>query len=240
MALKHLLSFLLLCLVSVTLTGQSFMWGPKGGLTLGGQTWNGIDMQPLIAYHGAIMMESYQEDSPNSFFGQVGYHKRGSSQRVTFFNPGGNPTSRSRQSFEFNNIAAIIGAKRRINTDSDRQTYYSFGMRVEYTLGTNLSQFEGSQFAAYFPLDPFVNKFNYGATVGFGYEFPFSDLVGGYVEATLNPDLSRQYEQPAIPNVIDPFTGRGITIREQTIRNITFEVTVGFRFLRKVIYLDDY
>ena len=216
------------------------MWGPKGGLTLGVQSWNGIDRQPLFAYHGALMMESFREGSPSSFFGQIGYHKRGSSQRITFFNAGGTPTSRSRQTFEFNNVAVIFGGKRKFDTDNSKKPYYTFGVRLEYTIGTNLSQYDDPRFAAYFPIDPFVNKFNYGATVGFGIEFPFSELMGGYIEANLSPDFSRQYEQPTIPNVINPFTGQPTTLREQTIRNITFEVTVGFRFLRKIIYLEDY
>ncbi|MEL6388781.1 MAG: hypothetical protein AAFQ02_01360 [Bacteroidota bacterium] len=222
------------------LPAQSFIFGPKLGPTLGVQTWNGIDRQPLVAYHAALYLESYNPDRNGSFFGQLGYHLRGSSQNVTFFNVGGNPTGRSRPTFEFRNVAATIGAKRRIDTFGDSKPYYSFAMRVEYTLGTNLDQYNNAQFATYFPVDPFVNKFNYGATVAFGYEFPFSELVGGFVEANISPDLSRQYEQPTIPNVLDPFTGNSISLREQTIRNITFEVSVGLRFLRKVIYLEDY
>ena len=58
------------------------------------------------------------------------------------------------------------------------------------------------------------------------------------IEFTVNPDFSLQYEQPAIPNVIDPITGQTRTLQERRIRNLTFEITVGARFLRKVEYID--
>jgi len=79
---------------------------------------------------------------------------------------------------------------------------------------------------------------NYGATVGGGWEFEFSELIGGLIEFTINPDLSNQYEQQAIPNVIDPFTNQPITLRERRVRNLTFEVKFGLRFMRKVEYID--
>lgn len=238
--MKKIFAFVFCCCLVGMLEGQSFVWGPKGGLSLGSQTWNNIDRSILLGYHGALYMESTGNGSLGSFFGQLGYHTRGSSQVVSFVNGGGVISNRSRQSFQFNNVALQIGAKKKFDKPSASKPYYGFALRLEYTTSTNLSQFANAQSVGYFPLDPFVNKFNYGASVSFGYEFPFSDLIGGFVEASFHPDLSKQYAQPAIPNVFDPITRQNRTLSEQSIRNISLEISVGFRFLRKVIYLDDY
>ena len=63
-------------------------------------------------------------------------------------------------------------------------------------------------------------------------------MIGMMLEFTVNPDFSIQYQQPPIPNVLDTYTNQTITIPERRIRNLTFEVTVGFRFLRRIEYID--
>ncbi len=214
--------------------GQSTIFGPKGGLSIGLQSWDGFQRQPLFSFHGAFYIEGYKEEAPTSFFGQVGLHNRGSSERIFFIN--GNSATPVRQKFRFSNAAAIFGIKKRTNTSANQRPFYSFGVRVERTISTNLD--ETAEFAGYFPIEGFVNKWNYGATVAFGYEFSFSEFVGGLIEASIHPDLSFQYQQPRDIGVISPITGQGITLREQQIRNISFEISVGFRFLHKVIYLD--
>jgi hypothetical protein len=219
------------------LPSQSFYFGPKGGLTLGLQNWNGFERDPLIAYHGAITFETYKEDNPNSFVIQLGYHKRGSAENALFILGGGN-AFRQRQNFQFNNAVLTFAGKRLLGYTEGPQPYYTFGARIEYTVSTNLQQYE--QYAGYFPIDAFVNKFNYGASIGFGFEKKISELVGAYVEAVISPDLSKQYEQIGQFTIISPLTGQSITLRDQAIRNITFELSVGFKFLRKVVYLSDY
>lgn len=234
-----MMRFILFVLASFLLTtgnSQSSIFGPKGGLTLGVQSWDGFQRQPILSYHGALFIEGYKEESLSSLFAQIGLHNRGSSERVFFLN--GSSAQAIRQNFKFSNAALLLGAKRRFSTSGKSRPYYSFGVRLEYTLGTNLD--ETAEFAGYFPIEGFVNKFNYGASVSFGYEFPFSEFVGGLIEATVSPDFSHQYQQPGGISVISPITGQAIALREQQIRNITFELTVGFRFLHKVIYLDDY
>ena len=214
--------------------GQSKIFGPKGGLTIGFQSWDGFQRDALVSYHGALYFEGYKEGAPTSFYGQLGLHTRGSSERAFFIT---GPTAQEfRQKFRFDNLAAVLGVKKRLKEDVDNKPYFAFGMRLEYTLGTNLD--ESSEFAGYFPIEGFVNKWNYGATASFGYEFPFSEFVGGLIEASIHPDLSFQYQQPGGIGVISPINGQSIVLREQQIRNITFELTVGFRFLHKVIYLD--
>lgn len=211
--------------------GQEFIFGPKGGLAIGLQNWNGVERDPLFRYHGDIYMES--ADNPNNaLFTQIGYHIRGSAEQVLFFSGPGNFFQR--QGFEFRNVVLIMGAKKRFNQEKKNKAYYAFGARIEYTIGTNLDQY--AAYGGYFPVDAFVNKFNYGGSLMLGQEFSFSDALGAFIEINVSPDISKQYDQPQIPNVISPFTGNRVTLSQQTIRNISFELTLGLRILRKVIY----
>ena len=218
-------------LISKSSYSQSYVFGPKGGGTIGLQNWSGIDRDALIGYHGAIYIESWSEDKNSSFFGQIGYHQRGSSQRT--FNFVGSSNS---QQFIFNNAVLAFGAKSKFKTYNINKPYYKIGVRLEYTLSTNLEQY--LIYGGYFPLDPFVNKFNYGATASVGYDMQFSEFVGGFIEATLSPDISLQYEQPPLNNIIDPITSRTRNLNMQTIRNISFEISVGLRLLRKIEFID--
>ena len=231
-----LITIILMVGWSYTSTAQGFIFGPKGGATFGIQNWNGFDREPLIAYHGAIYIESLNRNSLSSLYTQFGYHKRGSSEDVFFFT-GGGTGFRERQRFEFNNLALQFGAKRKVDSSSGNHLYYSFGFRLDYTLSHNLDQYE--IYAGYFPISPYVNKFNYGASVALGYEYNFSNLSGVIIEASIHPDFSRQYEQPGGFSIISPITGQGISLREQSIRNITFELSVGLKLVREIIYLDD-
>ncbi len=226
------------CLLTIsTLYSQGFYFGPKGGLAVGTQRWGGLDRQQLFGLHGALFLETLNSTGPGSFFFQLGYHQRGSAENATFFTGGGN-IFRQRQKFLFNNTALAFGAKRHLGDHYQYGPFFSFGLRLEYTLSTNLDEY--AQFAGYFPIEPFVNKFNYGANISFGYDLELTELIGFTLEATISPDLSSQYLQPAIGSIVSPITGQAIQLREQEIRNLSFEITAGFRFLRKVIYLEDY
>ncbi len=234
---KLIFGAILLFVLGMDLSSQSFYFSPKGGLHLGIQNWGGFERRVLPGLQGAIALETFNERGPGSFYMQLGYHQRGSSENSLFVLGGGNAFIR-RQGFQFNNASFTLGAKRHMGQSYNDGPYYGFGLRLEYTLSTNLNQYQ--QFAGYFPIDPFVNKFNYGADVVFGYDYRLSELIGVVIEATLAPDLSFQYQQPFLGNIISPINGQTISIREQQIRNISFQLSLGFRFLRKVIYLDDY
>ncbi len=216
---------------------QSTIFGPKVGLAAGFQSWQATRSQPLLSYHADLFLEGADQDAPSVFYGQIGIHTRGSRERV-FIPVGSNGFQELVQPIRFSNASLQLGAKKRINASDNKRPYYSFGLRLEYTLGDNFSDFE--QFAGFLPLNTFVNKWNYGASLAFGYEFPFSEFVGGIIEASVNPDLSFQYDQQQSFTIISPVTGRNENLPAQRIRNVTFELTVGFRFLHKVIYLDDY
>ncbi len=210
--------------------GQSFHFGPKGGLAINLQQWNNFERDPLFSAFGDVFIESYSEGSTSSLFAQLGYHTRGSAIRLVTFN---GPSFSN--SFKFNNIVFVAAAKRYLTNKKSARPYYLLGIRGDYTVSTNLEDFEQQQ-SLFYPIEFYVNKFNYGFTVGGGYDFPFSDLYGGFIEVTISPDVSLQYEQPPIPNVINPYTGQPITISERRIRNISLEITFGMRFLRKVEY----
>lgn len=234
---------LFFCLISLSTFAQgSFAWGVKGGLSAGFQTWNNYQRDPLFRYHGDIYIETYDGPDANALYAQAGYHVRGSALRNQNFTNvltgqvGRLPT----QAFIFNNVAISTGFKQRFDLGLNKG-YYAVGIRGEYTLSDNLDDFQTlntSIGSLYFPFPEAVRDFNYGLTLSGGLEFNFSELIGGIVEFSLSPDLSDQYRQPAIANVYDPFTGTERTIPERKIRNITAEISVGFRFLRIVEYID--
>ncbi len=239
--MKKWLFFLLLTSFASMTFAQGSAFGIKGGPTMGFQRWNDFDQQPLFRYHGIVYIESLGD---NALFAQAGYHVKGSALRnLRFTNPNNNNIGTlPAQDFQFRNASLTLGAKKKhsIGTGST-MAYYLLGIRGDFTINTNLSEYEDPSLPflnAYFPTDAWVRRLNYGVTIGGGFEFPFGELVGGLLEFTINPDLSKQYYQPALGNVYDPYTGTDRNIPERRITNITFEVTLGLRFLRIVEYVD--
>jgi len=237
-----LLSFALLLSYQFTLA-QSYAFGVKGGLTTSFQKWNNYDRDALFAYHGIAFIESAPEDNAFAVFAQAGYHVKGSAIRNrNFFNPiSGDITRPPTTKFLFKNISLTLGGKQKYDLGTNNKMYYLFGFRGDYTIGTNFDQYESINQAfntLFYPDDAFVRKWNYGATLGGGIELPLSDYVAAVIEFTVNPDFSRQYFQVPIENVFDPYTGQSRTLRETEIRNTTFEISVGFRFLHEIEYID--
>lgn len=230
-----------LLFIASSVGAQSYVYGIKGGPVIGTQNWNNNQRLPLISGHLIASVETWSEDDPNVLFAQLGFHNRGSSLRQLFVNPNSGFIPQSR-SFEFRNLALTVGAKRRIRIGT-WSPYYTVGLRGEYTVNTNLQEFQDDNFTAptTYPLNEFVNKWNYGLYGGGGTEFQFTEYIGAVLELSVNPDLSRQYFQPPLNNIsiYNPFTGQTTTsLRERTIRNVSLEITLGLRFLRKVEYID--
>lgn len=234
--LIFLRSIAILCftLFLIQTEAQSFVFGPKVGGVVATQQWQNFQQNPLLAYHGDLFIETYGEDDPNVLFAQLGYHVRGSSLRGRFFNSQGLQIFSN--SFRFNNLALTVGAKRKFNETERFSPFYAMGLRGEFTLFTNLDDFDTQ--SLFYPQNHSVNNFMYGIYAAAGVEFPFTEFVGGQLELSVNPDLSKQYFQPEIANVINPNGGNPITIRERSIRNVSIEVTLGLRLLRKVVYID--
>jgi len=238
--MKNWLIVILLLTFTATAWSQGgSAFGIKGGLTMGFQKWNDFQQQPLFRYHGIFFLESLDD---NCLFAQAGYHVKGSALRyLNFTNPINNNIYRApTQNFQFKNVSLTLGFKKKHQLGrGDAKGYYLFGLRGDYTIGTNLDRYDETYFLnTTFPTDQWVRKLNYGATLGGGFEIPFGELVGGIVEFTFNPDMSKQYYQPAISNVYDPYTGTNRNVAERKITNITAELTLGLRFLRVVEYVD--
>lgn len=241
--MKKILLFSLLLSSSFIAAGQGgYYFGVKGGLCVGFQNWSGIEQDPAYKYSGDLFIESRSVENKFGLFAQLGYHVKGSALRNRRYRtPIGGFTSPPAREFLFNNIVLGLGAKQKFDFGERSKLFYSFGVRVEYTVSTNLGDYtEINQILRYYPFDDdtFIRKINYGVLVGGGIEMEVSDYFGLIIELTINPDFSNQYEQPAIPNVTDPYSGQSRTLPERKIKNISIELSLGFRFLRNIEYID--
>ena len=237
MNLVRYIALIVVCLSSIRSDAQSFIFGPKFGPLIGVQQWNGQQRDALLAGHAAIFIESYREDDPSSLFAQIGLFQRGSAERNLVVNRGVGDLVRQSYTYKFSNVSLLLGAKRMLNMESKAKPFYTMGVRVEYTLKTNLDRFDSSPFAAYFPNNIFVNKLNYGISAGGGFQYQFGDLVGGTLEVTLSPDISKQYERPPVSGIVDPRNvGNTLSLGLQEVRNLSLEIGVSLRLLRKVEY----
>ena len=237
--LKRFILISSLVLVSAVIFGQSYWFGPKLGGAMSFQSWGdgtsggGLNRDPLFSINGDIMVESYDEFKKGALYASLGYHTRGSSIQFFSFN---NAFS-TRQGYRFNNIVLELGGKRSLNLSKDFDPYFIIGIRGEYTIGTNLKNFE-SQNSPYTPNDVFVRKFNYGVTAGGGFEMEMSELSNIFFEFSIQPDLSYQYESPPA-RVIDPFQmNQTVDLPLRRVRNLSLELKIGVKFLRKVEYID--
>lgn len=217
--------------IQANLAAQSFWFGPKAGGTICIQSWNGSDRQPLLGGNVALFIETTDpEKTSGSLYAQLGLHQRGSSSR-TFFNSFNNfqvPSLR----YVFNNLSLQVGAKKFYKSNF----YYLVGIRAEYTLWTNFDSVNEQFNFVTNPQNEYLRRLTGGITGGGGYQMEIGDLYGAAIEFSIHPDFFRNYYQPAIGNVVSPFTGQIINLGEVEIRNTSVELTLVFRFLRKVEY----
>jgi hypothetical protein len=242
---KIVLLFITMIFLLGNLMAQSRAYSVKGGMTIGTQKWNQFEQDPLFSYHGALSMESVSDVNSFGLFAQLGYHVKGSAWRNVQFNTiGSNNVSIVTRRFKFQNVGLVLGFKNNFKELGNYSLYYLFGIRGYYTVGTNLEQYEEQNIFFRGPVFPFegaVRDFNYGATLGGGLQFPFTEYVSGIIELTISPDFSDQYRQASFTaNSVRPGnTGSSTqTYPERNIRNLVFEVSVGFRFLHKIEYID--
>lgn len=231
--------FLVLTTISDPIFAQSYAFGIKGGPAIGFQRWGEGQRDPLWAYHVAGFIESAPPLDEGVIYAQAGYHVRGSAIRFQAINVNNIFLGQRTDEFKYENLSLAVGFKKRYGIGIG-VAYYMFGLRGDYTIGTNLKDYE--DFVAnglIYPTEAYVRKFNYGLSLGGGWEIPLSDYVSGVIELSFHPDFSRQYDQPSIPNVIDPFfPGTTRTIPDRRIVNYTGEISFGFRFLREIEYYD--
>jgi len=241
---RIVLTTIILGLFTSFLQAQGYAFGVKGGLTIGVQQWEGFEQDPLFKYHGIAFIESLPEDNQFALFAQLGYHLKGSAFRSrNAFGLNGNVFRAPAQEFIFRNLSLVLGAKQKFDLfNNDSRAYYLLGIRGDYNLSTNLDEYKDANMV--YPIYPddskeLIREITYGVSLGGGIEFPFSELAGALIEFTINPDFSYQYEQPSATVFVNNqfFTGN-VNIPERKIRNLTFELTVGFRFLNKIEYID--
>ncbi|MBK7429295.1 MAG: hypothetical protein IPI60_20815 [Saprospiraceae bacterium] len=63
--------------------------------------------------------------------------------------------------------------------------------------------------------------------------------MGIILELQVQPDFSRQVFIPTT-RWNNPYNGQIQQLPEQNIRNLSVELSVGFRLLREIVYEDDY
>ncbi len=237
----------LISFYSISLSAQSYMWGIKGGLTLGTQKWTSFSARSgLFRFHGDMFIESWTEEDKFALGAQLGYHPRGSGLQFFGFSNGTSGSVRSfTQRYIFNNAVLSVYAKQKFALNEKIKGYYAIGLRGEYTFSSNLPSVNDVNPGSVYISTPFkenIRPWNFGPLVVAGLQFNYSELVGGFLEFNISPDLSRQYFQAPVNNVpiFDPFTGNIVpgTVPEQNIRNVSIELTFGFRFLRKIEYID--
>lgn len=223
-----------------------YLFGLRGGPSLGSQNWSGFEMRPLLTYHGDLFIESIPVEGKFSMWSSLGYHIRGSRINTRrAFDLNGNNFRVPSETFEFKNLSLAAGAKQVFKYLPLGDVYYTLGVRLDYNIDTNLDDFdELSAFNAsirlFYPFEnrAWVRRITYGIVMGGGIDIPLSEKVGAFIQLTASPDFSFQYNQPPIENVINPFQAGNTTLAERRIRNFTLEISAGFRFLRKIEYID--
>ncbi len=228
-----------LCIGSSLSAQNGYHFGTKGGLTIGSQNWNGGERSPLFSYHIAGFVETLDPNLRGSLFAQLGLHNRGSSLGFRGLNFGRN----SRSSYRFRNISLQVGAKKVLDTEViGARPFYFVTIRGEYTISDNMREIQdfNTQFLnnntfpngvpSNFIIEAaFVNPWLYGIGIGGGFQFEGSEYFNTALEFSINPDLNFQYNR--LPGQI-----QGTDALQ--IRNVSFEVSLVFRFLREIIYTD--
>ncbi len=218
----------LLFSTSGQLTAQSYAFGFKLGPTLASQNWqSGGSNNLLVAYHGMAFIESSPEDARRAFFAEAGYHIRGVSLRVSrsLLSP---VDANFDRALKFQNVSLSLGAKSKFEVGA-LEGFYGFALRGEYTVDYDLDIYQG--------LDEGVNRFIGGITASGGIQKQLSELVAGFLELRFSPDVSTQIFIPS-GTYTSPFTSAQIPIRENNIRNVSIELSVGIRFLHKIVYVN--
>ncbi|MFN8337583.1 MAG: hypothetical protein U0T36_01035 [Saprospiraceae bacterium] len=236
--MKYLLMAISMVAFVCVINGQSYWFGAKGGLGYNNQSWgNGgtgvsFNRNPLFSFNGDIFVETYDELKKGALYAQFGYHTRGSGLRIFNQFSAFNTVAK----YKFNNLVLELGAKKSLNLGKEVDPYFILGVRGEYTVSNNLGNFNSLVSI----VDPqFVRKFNYGVTIGGGFEMQMSELSNVFLEFSVQPDFSFQYEQFPIDNILSPWgTNEYITLPLTQVKNLSIEAKVGVKFLRKVEYID--
>jgi len=202
---KYILLVAGMLLFCTTIFAQSgTAYGFKGGLTLGSQNWNGQEMEILFGYHGALSLESRDEELGFSLFGDLGWHRKGSRrvfQGTVFIDQSGNERELPRRGYKqpFDNVMVVIGAKKIGSKDF---------------------------------FDQYINKFTYGGSVVGGIEYMMNDTGAVYFELSFHPDLSKQIFVPEGLTYISPLTNQQGNLGRQEVTNFVLEISLGYKIFK--------
>ena len=231
----------LVALIPVTLRAQLTGYTLKAGPSVATQRWDDFEQDPLLGYHVDVQVESISEASPRTLYAALGFHRRGSAIRTgrrTYVDRATGQEVRVEGRtipFRFDNLALALGVKQVYPFRENARAYFLVGLRGERTLSVDLGGDAVNQNYGYglsYPVEEFVTRWLYGVDFGGGLDFELSPSLDGLIELRISPDLSRQYFQPPLNNVVDPFTGNNIALRERSIRNLGLELSLGLRLLR--------
>lgn len=225
---NKLIALAVLLTVSTTLlTAQlGTYYGVKGGLGINNQQWSGrVNNQLLFTPNIDFMAETYDPGSLSSLYSQIGYHQRGSGL-------GGFGFQRF-ATYRFHNISVEVGGKRKATDGEKWDSYYMLGLRGEYTVASNLNE-DAAASLFNLVLSEYVRRFNYGVTIGGGFDYDLGNDRTLFFEVAFSPDLSAQYDQPinlVFPNPNTASQQQDITINAQQVRNFSLEIRVGYKWL---------
>lgn len=208
---------------------QDNAYGVLGGLTIGTQKWNGFDRDPLLTWNGRFFYESLLNEKL-SVVGEVGLHNRGSGVLGQYIVLGTGNLQTNYSRMVFRNVSVLGGAKQIYDVKDGLEAFVKLGLRVEYTVADTFEIFEQYSEA--------IQPFNYGITLGGGFHFgPKDGPVQFILEAQVSPDFSQQLYAPSA-NIWNRYSQSYQTFSEQKVSNLSFEITLGIRFVNKYYYED--
>jgi len=208
---------------------QDNAYGVLGGLTVGTQKWNGFDRDPLLTWNGRFFYESLLNERL-SVVGEVGMHNRGSGILAQYIVLGTGDLQTNFSKMVFRNVSVLGAAKQVYDLKENLEAYVKLGLRVEYTVADTFEIFEQYSEA--------IRPFNYGVTFGGGFHFgPKDGPIQFILDAQVSPDFSQQlYAPPA--TIWNRYTQQVQAFPEQKVTNLSFEITLGIRFVNKYYYED--
>ena len=213
------------------LNAQGTVFTLMAGPTMSTQTVNGFEKDPFFRFHGLLYIESSSELSPNSLYGRIGYHIKGSAvNTLSYKDSAGNEYDGQSSAMEFHNLCLSLGVKQRREVGKN---YYSYGLGIRGDYNVK------AEFDPYFAgLAGTQNKFTYGLNIDAGFEFPLSELVSTVIEVGFSPDFKEQIYIPYQDTGYQYENGQPVYIQETFLTNIVFEARIGFRLWRKVVYVN--
>ena len=215
------------CLIFTDAQAQDNAYGFIGGMSLGTQKWNSLDRDPLISWNGRAFYESLLNDRL-SVVGELGLHNRGSGILNQYIVPGTGNLQTNYSKMVFRNVSFLGAAKQIYDVKDNMEAYVKLGLRLEYTVADTFEIFE--QFSEA------VRPFNYGVTLGGGLHFgPKDGPIQFVLDAQVSPDFSQQlYAPPA--QIYNRYTQQYQTFSEQKVTNLSFEISLGIRWVNKYYY----